>query len=83
MKDPKRREMFTDLYRLAEYYEDPPLGSDIRVNAEWFTKAMEEQLKPFLKKWDGDQLAGDMAIAILDEASRLELAARKETAGVL
>ena len=25
--DPKRREMFVDLYRLAEYYERPPFVS--------------------------------------------------------
>lgn len=68
--DPKRREMFTDLYRMAEYYEQPPFrAGDIDGNANWFVIANEEQLRPFLTKYT-DQLAMDLALAIVDEASR-------------
>ena len=68
--DPKRREMFVDLYRMAEYYEQPPFRpGDIEWNANWFVTANEEQLRPFLTKYT-DQLALDLAMAIVDEASR-------------
>ena len=70
MIDPKRREMFADLYRLAEYYENPPfIPGRIDHNAEWFVSAMNEALYPFLGKHT-DQMAMDLAIAIVDEASR-------------
>jgi len=69
--DPKRREMFVDLYRMAEYYERPPfVTGDIEGNASWFVKAQEEMLMPFLAKYT-DQYASDLAVAILNEADRL------------
>ena len=68
--DPKRREMFTDLYRMAEYYEQPPFrAGDIDGNADWFITANREQLQPFMAKYP-DQIALDLAMAIVDEASR-------------
>ena len=71
MKDQHRREMFIDLYRLAEYYEDPPFKpGDIDGNADWFVMAQEAQLAPFLLKYPGDQLAADLAMAVIDEANR-------------
>ncbi|MBO7711188.1 MAG: hypothetical protein J6S83_12010 [Lachnospiraceae bacterium] len=70
MIDPKRREMFFDLYRMAEYYEQPPFrAGDIDGNADWFMTSNEEQLRPFLTKY-ADQLAMDLAMAVVDEASR-------------
>jgi len=67
----KRREMFGDLYRLAEGYEKPPFRpGDIDGNAEWFVTAQEDQLMPFLKKYQGDKLAADLAFAVVDAASR-------------
>ena len=70
MIDPKRREMFVELYRMAEYYEQPPFrAGDIDGNADWFGIANEEQLRPFLTKYT-DQLAMDLAMAVVDEASR-------------
>ena len=70
MIDPRRREMFTDLYRMAEYYEQPPFRpGDIEWNANWFVAANEEQLRPFLAKYH-DQMALDLAMAVVDEASR-------------
>ena len=70
MIDPKRREMFTDLYRLAEFYEKPPFQpGDIEQNANWFVKAQEEQLDPFLMKHH-DQMAVDLALAIVEDANR-------------
>lgn len=70
MIDPKRREMFTDLYRIAEYYEQLPFRpGDIEGNANWFVIANEEQLRPFLTKY-ADQMAMDLVMAIVDEASR-------------
>ena len=69
--DQKRREMFTDLYRMAEYYEQPPFKpGDIDGNADWFVKANDEQLLPFLSKYPDNKMAIDLAIAIVDEASR-------------
>lgn len=66
----KRRDMFGDLYRLAEYYEAPPFKpGDIDGNADWFVKAQEEMLVPFLNKYPGDQLAINLAMCILDDAS--------------
>lgn len=71
MIDPKAREMFADLYRLAEYYENPPFQpGDIEGNADWFVKANEEALYPFVAKHHGDQLACDLAFAVLEEANR-------------
>lgn len=78
MIDQRRREMFTDLYRLAEYYESPPFKpGDIDGNADWFVNANKETLIPFLQKYDGDQLAFDMACAVLEEANRLGVEANK------
>ena len=78
MIDPKRREMFTDLYRLAEYYESPPFQpGDIDGNADWFVEANEKMLIPFWTKYDGDQLATDLALAVLEAANRLGVAANK------
>ena len=77
--DPKRRQMFADLYRLAEYYEQPPFKpGDIEGNANWFLKANDEALCPFFKKYPEDQLAGDLAVAIVDDANRKALAANKQ-----
>jgi hypothetical protein len=68
--DPKRREMFTDLYRLAEYYENPPfIPGEIQKNAEWFVIAMNEALYPFLNKHK-DQMASDLAFAVVEDANR-------------
>lgn len=70
MIDPERREMFTDLYRLAEFYEKPPFQpGDVEQNANWFVKAQEEQLDPFLQKHH-DQMAVDLALAIVEDANR-------------
>ena len=55
---------------MAEYYERPPFRpGDIDGNANWFVIANEDQLLPFLAKYT-DQMAMDLAIAIVDEASR-------------
>lgn len=71
MIDPKRRVMFVDLYRMAEYYERPPFVSgDAEGNAAWFVKAQEDVLLPFLAKYP-DKYASDLAIAVLNEADRL------------
>lgn len=71
MIDQKRREMFVDLYRMAEYYERPPFRpGDIDGNAEWFVTAENAQLRPFLMKYPDNQMALDLAMAIIDEASR-------------
>lgn len=71
MLSEKRREMFKDLYRMAEYYEQPPFKpGDIDGNANWFVGANEAQLRPFLTKYPDNQMALDLAMAIIDEASR-------------
>lgn len=78
MIDPKRREMFTDLYRLAEYYENPPfVPGDIEGNAQWFITAMSETLNPFLEKHPG-QMAADLAFDVVEEANRLAVEANKQ-----
>lgn len=67
----ERRNMFRDLYRLAEYYEAPPFRpGDVDGNADWFIDATSEQLTPFLTKYRGSQLTSDLAMAILDDANR-------------
>lgn len=69
--DPKRREMFVDLYRLAEYYENPPFrNGDIDGNAAWLEKANSEMFLPFVIKYPST-LATRLAIAILDEVDVL------------
>ena len=71
MKDPKRRELLSDLYRLAEYYEEPPFRpGDIEGNSKWFIDAQEQVVKPFILKYHDSQLAADLAVAVIDEASR-------------
>lgn len=71
MKDVKRREMLGDLYRLAEYYENPPFKpGDIDGNAQWFITAQDEALKPYLLKYRDCRLATDLALAVVDDASR-------------
>ena len=75
--DPDRREMFADLYRLAEYYEKPPFrDGDIDGNAEWFQKAHDEALLPFVTKHTS-ALATRLAVAIIDEANYLAVEANK------
>ena len=79
MIDTKRRELFSDLYRLAEYYEAPVFrAGDFEGNANWFIKAQNEALIPFLMKYKNDKFAGDLAIAVLDECSRRAAAKNKE-----
>ena len=81
--DPRRREMFTDLYRLAEYYEAPPFQpGDIDWNADWFVMAQEKALIPFLSKYSDDAMAGQLAIDIVSAADRLARIAN-ETQSVL
>lgn len=66
-----RREMFGDIYRLAEFYEDPPFKpGDIDGNSAWFIAAHEAQLMPFLRKYQTDPLASELAMAIVEEASK-------------
>ena len=66
-----RRTMFTDLYRLAEFYEQPPFQpGDIDGNANWFVMAQEKALIPFLTKHGNDKMAIELAMAILEDANR-------------
>ena len=77
MIDPERREMFVDLYRLAEYYEKPPfIDGDIDGNAAWFEKAQQELIILFHKKHPYT-LATRLAVAIIDEANELAKEANK------
>lgn len=79
MIDPKRREMFTDLYRLAEYYENPPfIPGEAQKNAEWFVVAMNEVLYPFLNKHN-DQMASDLAWDIVEDANRKAVKANNQS----
>lgn len=79
MNDPRTREMFADLYRLAEYYEHPPFQpGDIEGNANWFLEAHNEALCPFIQRHPDDPLAEDLACAILDEANRKAVEANKQ-----
>ena len=67
----ERRKMFSDLYRMAEFYENPPFKpGDIDGNADWFVMAQKAQLIPFLLKYPDDQLAAGLAMAVIDEANR-------------
>ena len=78
MIDPKRREMFVDLYRMAEYYEQPPfVPGDIEGNAAWFVKAQEDVLLPFIAKYPG-RFASDLAVSVVDEANRLAVKMNNE-----
>lgn len=71
MIDPKRREMFTDLYRMAEAYEQPPfLPGDLEGNANWFADANAKWFVPFVKKYP-NMLAFDLASSIVEEANRM------------
>lgn len=71
MIDDKRRAMFSDLYRLAEYYECPPFKpGDFDGNADWFVTAQDDVLIPFLKK-HSEPLAQELAFAIVEDANRL------------
>lgn len=77
----KRREIFVDLYRLAEFYENPPFKpGDIEGNAKWFEDATVAILTPFLKKHEADPLALDLALAVVDDASQRAAALNQETA---
>lgn len=70
MIDARRREMFADLYRIAEYYENPPfMPGAVEHNGQWFVTAMMEVLNPFLAKYP-EQLAADLAFDIVEDANR-------------
>lgn len=78
MIDEKRRELFADLYRLAEYYEAPVFrAGDIDGNAEWFSMANDEALMPFLQKHP-DDFALDLAVAVVNECSNRAAEKNKE-----
>ena len=78
MIDPERRTMFTDLYRLAEFYERPPFQpGDIDGNANWFVEAQEKALMPFLMLHGKDEMAVGFAMAILEDANRQAVEANK------
>ena len=69
--NPERRTMFTDLYRLAEFYEQPPFQpGDIDGNANWFVMAQEKALMPFLMQYGDNEMAVGLAMAILEDANR-------------
>lgn len=71
MKSQLRREMFADLYRLAEYCENPPFKPGaIEENGAWFDKASKEQVVPFLAKYKDMPLAAELAMAVYTEADR-------------
>lgn len=71
MINPERRTMFTDLYRLAEFYEQPPFRpGDVDGNANWFVMAQEKALMPFLMQHGSDELAVGLAMAVLEDANR-------------
>ena len=75
----ERREMFSDLYRIAEYYEALPFQpGDIYGNGEWFLKAHKEQLVPFLEKYKGNRLAADLAMDIVSDANRVAAEMNKQ-----
>ncbi len=66
-----KRQMFVDLYKLAEQYENPPFhAADVEGNSRWFDAATKIVLNPFLNKYKGNQLAMDLAVAVVDEASK-------------
>jgi|GEM_PF-4220062 len=74
----ERREMFSDLYRLAEYYEAPEFKPGaVEDNANWFIKATEEQLAPFLRKHKSI-LAVELAMSVVEECSQRAAAKNKE-----
>lgn len=76
--DQKRREVFVDLYRIAEYYEKPPFKpGDVDGNAKWFEEATEKVLVPFLTKHAGNNLAMELVSAILNDANRQAVEANK------
>ena len=71
MKDERRREMFVDLYRFAEYCENPPFKpGDIEGNGAWFEKTTREQMIPFLEKYKAIPIAANLAIDVYAEAER-------------
>ena len=79
MIDAKRRELFSDLYRLAEYYEAPVFkAGDIEGNSAFFVRAQKEAFAPFMRKYEGNKFASDLAIAVLDECSRRAAEKNKE-----
>ena len=65
----ERRQMFTDLYRMAEYYEYPFQPGDVDGNAAWFIQAQNEKLIPFITKYPNSRLAYDLAMAVVDDAN--------------
>lgn len=67
----ERREMFKDLYRFAEYCENPPFKpGDIEGNGAWFDKTTKEQLIPFIEKYKAIPIATPLAIDVYAEAER-------------
>ena len=78
MQSEKRREMFADLYRLAEYCENPPFKPGaIEENGAWFDTANREHVLPFLEKYKDMPLAADLAMAVYTEADRKAAAMNK------
>lgn len=72
MIDRKRREMFGDLYKLAEDCEKPPFViGDTEGNVQILAGIARDKLNPFLAKYDGDKLAEALAMAVYEEAGRL------------
>ena len=79
MIDPNRRVMFTDLYRMAEFYEKPGFQpGDIEGNANWFVMAQEKAFMPFMMLHGDDPLAVDLALAVLEEANRQAVKANEQ-----
>lgn len=74
----ERREMFSDLYRFAEYCENPPFKPGaIEENGAWFDTANREQVLPFLIKYKDMPLAAALAMAVYTEADRKAAAMNK------
>lgn len=72
MIDQKRREMFGDLYKLAEDCEKPPfVRGDTEGNVQILIRIARDKLDPFLAKYGGDKLAEALAMAVYEEAGRL------------
>lgn len=79
MNSDSRRQLFIDVYKLAEFYEVPPFQpGDIEGNGNWFIMSYETVIKDFLAKYEGNKLAYDLVSAVIDDASRRAADANKQ-----
>ena len=75
MKDPKNRELMTELYRLVEKYEEPP-GVKKGESEQYFLIVLND-ITSIFNRYRGNEFAEELTIALYNAIGRRTASANK------